>query len=158
MSNQYVQPYVASVNFTFGLYEKFLVLCPENIWEEKFGGWPVALQYYHALSATGMLISSINGKKAENPAPESGGLGDSLDHIPASALAKTYLVNLKKAFQDTIATLTDADLLKINGPVTQKFGRDVTVAETLELMACHMQYHLGACDGALRNSDLTAAF
>lgn len=158
MAKEFVKPYLGQMEFTFELYEKFLVLCPENIWQEKFGGWPVCLQYYHALAATGMLIGSISGHKANNPVPEAGNLGESLQHLPTNAQAKIYLLNLKKAFADTAAGLNDEDLLKKNEPVSVKFDRDVSIAETLELMACHMQYHLGACDGALRNTGLAAAF
>lgn len=150
MAKVYLEQYLGPVDFTFGLFEKFLVLCPEEIWKEEFGGWPVCLQYYHALAATGIMIASIGGVKAENPAPDSGELGESLDNQPDAADARVYLANLKNAFNETVARMDDEDLLKNNGPMTQKFGRNISNAETLEFIAAHMQYHLGACDGALR--------
>lgn len=158
MANDFVKQYEAPIDFTFGLFEKFLVLCPEHIWQEKFGGWPVSLQYYHALAATGMMIASIGGIRAENPNPKASDLGDSLDNLPTTDEARTFLASLKRALDATIEKLTDQDLLKKDEPLSEKFGRDVTVAETLELIACHMQYHLGACDGALRATGLAAAF
>lgn len=158
MATDFLQQYTSIIEFTFKLYEKYLVLCPEDTWDENFGGWPICLQYYHALAGTGGMIASISGIVADNPAPRSSDLGDSLDNPPSAEDAKIYLLNIIKAFDSTKAKLNDEELLKRNDKMSEKLGRDFSNAETLELIACHMQYHLGPCDGALRAKGLPAAF
>lgn len=158
MANDYVKPYINIADFTFGLCEKFLVLCPENIWLEKFGGFPVCDQYYHALIAAASMVSSISGKPIDNPVPDAGNLSIESEKQPTTEEAKNYLLNIIKAFKNTTASLSNEDLPKKNIPMSEKLGRDISVAETLGFISCHTQYHLGACDGALRATGLAAAF
>ena len=51
MSNQTAKALSTSFGISFSLLKQFIKVCPKNIWEENFGGWPIWQQVYHALNA-----------------------------------------------------------------------------------------------------------
>lgn len=158
MGNEYVKGCASAMEFAISLCEKFLILCPPKVWEEKFGGFLVCNQFYHSLAATGHMITSVSGKPVADPVPDAMQLTNESHPTPTMENAKTMLLNVKEAFADMIANLDDADLLKKNEPISKRRGRTVTVGETIALMACHTLYHLGSCDAALRDDGLEGAF
>lgn len=157
MANQFVKPYIETLEFAFGLYRRFLAVCGSDAWNEKFGGWPIGQQYYHALATSGQIFASITGEEVANPLPEAGNL-ERQEKAPDKEKAAQLLENLQLAAVKILHTLTNEDLPKKNEPLSQKFGRDITVAGTLELIACHIMYHLGACDADLRQRGEEPAF
>lgn len=146
------------LQFAFGHYEKFLAICPDDAWKEKAGGWPLAQQYYHGLMATAMLIASISGKPVDNPAPEAGKLDEQLNNLPTKDQTSLFLANIRQAALLMFATMTDELLLRKNEFVSQRFGRELSNADVLELIPCHLLYHLGSCDAALRDRNLPGAW
>lgn len=158
MPANFVQCYKEGFFFAFEHYEKFLGLCPDEYWKEKAGGWILAQQYYHGLMATNMLVGSLGFGSAQNPNPEAGQLLEKPDVTPTKEQAAEFLANIKIAAASACAKLDDEMLLKKNDVVSQKFGRDVTNAVVLELMANHLLYHLGCCDAELRDRNLPGSW
>lgn len=159
MANPFTQDYKSVLDFNFMLYDKFLKICPENIWHMTFGGWPVSRQFYHSLEALSMLTASIvKDTQIANPAPHMGDLGRQFEEQPSKEQAQEFLNSLKQALDALVGSLNDETLLIKNELLSQRTGRPMTVATTLEMMACHMQYHLGACDAALRQNGLEGTY
>lgn len=158
MAKEYVAGYRAIWEFSFSHVEKFVDICPDDIWARKFGGWPVGEQYFHALTATGMLIASITHKPVANPAPQFGALEKGSDACPDKDVAKAFLMNVMEAGRAMFDALTDADLLKKNEGVSEKFGRSVSNAEVIGLMGGHALYHLGSCDAAMREEGVAGSW
>lgn len=158
MANSFVKNYQGQMAFAIGLYKKYLEICPQDVWREKFGGWPVAQQIYHALAATVMFMASITGKMPENPAPTLGDLNNRAETPAPREQAARLLANIETALEEMFADLSDEDLLKKNDQASQMLGRDTSNAAVIELMTCHLQYHLGSCDAALRQRGLEGAF
>lgn len=158
MSQEYVKCYQDSMLFAFGHYEKFLEICSDEAWKEKTGGWSLAQQFYHGLVATDMLLSSITGTTVPNPNPEAGQILAKPDVLPTREQAAEFFGNIKIAAQSMFDNLQDETLLEKNEDVSKKFGREITNAVVLELIPCHLLYHLGSCDAALRNRNLPGAW
>ena len=66
MPNQTVTALSASFGISFSLLKQFIKICPKNIWEENFGGWPIWQQVYHALDAVNFFVLG-SGLPASNP-------------------------------------------------------------------------------------------
>lgn len=158
MKNDYVAGYGFTMDRVFDLFKKFLSICNEDVWREKFGGWPVAEQFYHAVDSTAFFCETISGKKPVNPCPEAGHLEKPSGKIASKEQAGQYLADVQKCVENIIAACQNEDLLKKNDQLSKLFGSDVNNGTILELMCGHMLYHLGSCDAALRNRGLEGAF
>lgn len=158
MATQFVLEMKSSLDFALSLSEKFLSICPENIWKKQFGGWPVAQQFYHGVQVVGVFGSMVCGESFADPCPEAGQLAQKGGPQASLAQARELLDNAK-ALADKMATsLQDADLLAKNEGASQMMGRDTTNGAVVQLMASHLLYHLGSCDAALREEGLEGAF
>lgn len=157
MANQYVKQYQNVMEFTLALYDKYVEICPEEIWNEKFGGWPICQQCYHALWASGMMMASINGRQVvepESPFP----LNASNKTMPSKQDVKGMIAGIKSAYSQLLGELENEALLQPDEPLASKLGRPVTNGEALELIVAHLQYHLGSCDAALREKNLEGSW
>ncbi|MGI6656570.1 MAG: DinB family protein [Desulfobulbus sp.] len=159
MANTFVADLQSGCDFAFALAEKFLSICPDEIWNTIFGGWPVAHQFYHGLSTVPFFVGDLVKELPDNPCPESGNLTTrEPGALPAKAQAAAYLADLKATMQALFAGLSDADLNKKNATVSSALGKDMTNGAVLGLLASHLLYHLGSCDAALREQGLEGAF
>lgn len=158
MNDQFAKVYQKGVNFAIERYEKFLAICSDDAWKEKAGGWTLAQQYYHGLVATNALLSSVSGELIENPDPEAGMLEDKPNVMPDKSAAALFLANIKLGLAALFEKIDDATLLQKNEKISKKFGSEVSNAFVLELIPCHLLYHLGSCDAALRNRNLPGSW
>ncbi|MDE5833166.1 MAG: hypothetical protein K2H64_09365, partial [Desulfovibrio sp.] len=108
--------------------------------------------------ATNMLLSTLGAAPAENPEPGAGQLESHPDATPDKSAAALFLANVKLSAAALFEKMDDAFLLLKNEKISQKFGRDVSNAFVLELIPCHLLYHLGSCDAALRNRNLPGSW
>ena len=151
----------ASVAHAFGLMDEFLKLCPEDIWAQRFGGWPIWRQFFHSCSAADFFLRPENA--AETPSSfgtDAGNLGvkDSDAPTPGKDKMLEYLEAVQKRVNDYLAGLDDAALGQINKVLSARMGRECTYAATIALLVGHTMYHLGSCDAALRESGRPGVF
>ena len=59
MSRDIVTAVQAPFLNAFALLERYIDVCPEEIWREKNGGWPVWQQIYHALTALDFFVGQV---------------------------------------------------------------------------------------------------
>lgn len=158
MSDQFVNIFSAGNGRALALYEKFLAICPADLWTKKAGGWPLCQQYYHGLNATAHMAGAITGDMIADPCPGAGDLLKDTGVLPTKEQAAQYLQNIRQTLAQLYEKLNDAALLEKNAPLSKMLGADITNAGVLELMAMHMLYHLGSCDAALRDAGQEGAF
>lgn len=158
MSNQFVLPYKEGLDRTLALYEKFLRICPEEVWNEKFGGWYVSQQLYHAIGASSTFAATFTGEPITGYQQEAGQLTRGNEITPTMQQAQQLLEAVNLALQKTFEILKDDDLLKLNPRACKGMGREITNARVLGLLDGHMLYHLGTCDAALRQRGMEGAF
>lgn len=158
MPDAFVNIFRAGNDRAFALYEKFLAICSDDLWNKKAGGWPLCNQYYHGLDATAHMIAAISGAMIADPCPGAGDLLKNEGVKPSKGQAAQYLQNIRQALASVYEKMTDAELLENNAPLSKMLGSDIANAGVLELMAMHMLYHLGSCDAALRDAGQEGAF
>lgn len=155
----FVHEHVSGLNFAFLLYGKFLDICPDEVWQEKFGGWAVGRQLYHGLSAGAHFLGSLGGAGAvADPCPACGDLSLADGPVPTRADTQALMRDIQAAVEKLAGELDDAQLLAKNEAASRMLGRETSNGAVLGLMASHMLYHLGACDAALRQRGLQGAF
>lgn len=158
MGAEYVKIFYGGLERAFGLYEKFLAICPDDLWNLKAGGWPLSNQFYHGLNVSAKMLNALDGTNVTDPCPGGGELLRADAKLPTKADAAKYLQNIKQALVISQDRMTDAFLLENNTIISKMIGADIGNGGVLELMATHMLYHLGSCDAALRNAGREGAF
>ena len=155
MANPIKDSLAVNVAHAFGLMDEFLKLCPEDIWAQRFGGWPIWRHFLHSLTAVDFFLRAENA--AETPSPFGADAGnlrvkDSSAATPNKEKMLEYMGTAHKWVNDYLASLDDAALGQINKGLSGRKGREYTHASTIALLVGHILYHLGSCDAALRES------
>ena len=148
-----------NIMHAFGLVNEFIKVCPENIWEKKFGRWPVWQQLFHPFASIDFFLRSDTAEP--EPALFEPGVAELKDismKAPAKALVKEYVEKAQARVLQYTAGLDDAALAEKHEGLSARFGRDMTHAATLTLLASHTMYHFGSCDAALRDGGLPGVF
>lgn len=159
MSNSIVMAAQGPFQNAYGLVTKFIEVCPEEIWNEKNGGWPVWQQVVHNLSAFCFLTDKPGDEPIPTPCePEVARLLVQGTTPATKAEVTAYAEKCKARADAYIAGLTDADLTAINEPLTARIGFPMPHAAVLGMLASHTLYHLGSCDAALRDHCIPGVF
>ena len=161
MSQVIVNALKPQVDNAFGLLIKFIEACPDNIWAEKSGGWPLWQQFYHAITAVDLFVEAPGEAPAELlTSPEIAQLATVAE--PAALLSrdkvKAACVRAKGLADKYLSALQDEALPQRNETPFRKIKFDLTHAGTVALLASHALYHLGTGDAALRNHNLKGVF
>ncbi len=148
-----------NLQFTFSLVDKFLEICPDEIWSKKFGGWPVWQQIYHPFASVDFFLRPPEAP-AEPPLLEEGvaELRVTPPQAPDKRMLSEFIAKSQARVMLYVATLNDATLIRLNEGPSQRMGREMTHAAVLALIGAHTMYHLGACDAALRENGLPGVF
>ena len=164
MSQAIVANQKASFEHAYGLMRQFIEVCPEHIWVENFGGWPVWQQVYHALTST-QLMALREGEKPEPGLypPEVAMLDKIPDKAPEKQEMLGYAARMKARIDGYISAMQDSDLPAVNQILTARMKAHgmrhaFSHSQTLTMLAGHILYHLGACDAALRKHGLKGVF
>lgn len=161
MSHAIVSALKAPIDQSFGMVKQYIEVCPENIWVETSGGWPVWQQMYHLITAVAFFTAGPDDTPAATLVEEK---YCGLQECAPSTIAVTredMQSALAQALQDIdalVAGLDDDDLTERNEGVYQRIGMEMSMAGTLVLLASHTLYHLGSCDAALRNHGIPGVF
>ena len=155
---------VAELEGTYGrawaLMAQFMDVCPEEIWAETNGGWPVWQQVAHTIAVLNFFILE-NDDDTFVPAPAELGvlmLKEQGQQLVSKEAMKAYGAAVVAAVDARVAKLTDADLTRVQARVSKKIGRDLSYGAVMVMLASHTMYHLGSCDAALRDHGLPGVF
>jgi hypothetical protein len=155
MSQDITNSLKGPIDKAFELLSQFIEVCPDGIWKEKAGGWPIWQQVYHSVGAVDFFLGTTGQSLV--PGPVAG-----LKEIGTEALSKDQvrgaLREARTKVDQFVAALADQDLPKRNEPLFANFKYDLTLAATLTGICSHALYHLGSCDAALRNNGLKGVF
>ena len=135
---------------------KFMDVCPDEIWAETNGGWPVWQQVAHTVAVLNFFILE-NDDDIIVPAPTEFGvlmLREQGQQMVSKEAMKAYGAAVKAAVDARVARLTDADLTHIQERVSKKIGRELTYGAIMVMLASHTTYLLGSCEAALRDHGL----
>jgi hypothetical protein len=157
MSKDILNILMSSVNDSLGLISKLIDTCPEEVWNEKAGNWPVWQHIAHVASGTDFFTP---GPDAPVPAPLTSDI-TRLTAVGDIKVEKKVLSDYLKAGREKLSTfaesLSDRDLTQIN-PKCQAIGFDWSLAKTLTVLSGHAIYHLGGADAVLRAKGFPGIF
>ena len=164
MSQSIIAGQRAAFEHAYGLMAHYIEVCPEEVWTEKFGGWPVWQQVYHALGSC-QFWGLQDGETPEQGLypPEVNRLQSTPDAAPSKKAVLEYAARMKAKADAYLDGLRDADLPGINQGLTARMKtlgvpREFSHSHTLAMLSGHIMYHLGACDAALRARGLKGVF
>jgi hypothetical protein len=142
----------------FGVLTKFLAACPEDLWADKVGGWPVWQYFYHVLWINDRFLP---GAAFVSPP----GASDDLALFKVKGESPINKTACEKLWADqkpkTVAyvqSLTDANMLKRNDEVYKIIGLEWNNVFSLFKLHSHAFYHLGTFDAALRGRGLPGIY
>lgn len=159
MSREIIQSQRSNFDFAFSLLERFIDICPDAIWETRFGGWPVWQQAYHALTSIEFFILAPDRQPSAALAPGEVGSLAAVGGAPvARERMKAFAADMKNAADAYLDGLADSSLACKAEGASLRMGRDVTHAMVIILLAGHILYHLGSCDAALREQGRAGVF
>lgn len=161
MLHEIVSALKAPIDQSFGMLNQFIDVCPENIWVETSGGWPIWQQVYHTVTAVGFFAAPANAGPPQTLVDEQ------FCALRAKAPDNIVITReemkkaLAQALQDIealLANLNDSELTTRNEGLYARAKFELTMAGTLSMLAGHTLYHLGSCDAALRNHGIRGVF
>ena len=164
MSQTIIAGQRAAFEHAYGLMMRCIEVCPEDIWAEKFGGWPVWQHMYHALGSCQFWAL----QDGETPEPgmyplEVNRLQSTPDAAPAKKDVLEYAARMKAKADAYLDALRDADLPGLNQGLTARMKalgmpHEFSHSQTLVMLSGHLLYHLGSCDAALRERGMKGVF
>ena len=159
MSNPIVESMKGPVMNTFKLLEKFLEVCPPDLWESVWASWTVWQQYYHTIGIVGLFVPAPGGEIQDPDVPPEVAQLKAVGTVPVSVeKMKAYHAKAVAAMESYFSKLTDATLAEVNEKAKAVVKLDWSHAATLLVVAGHNEYHLGIFDAALRERKLPGVF
>lgn len=159
MANEVLGGLKGSIDMSFKLLGDFIEVCPEDIWAETSGGWPVWQQVYHLLTAVDFFLDAPDAPEAAYLAPgEISSLRVKAENTVGKPEIKVVFTNAVEKTNACLAGLTDASLMEQNKGLQVRAQMEMNMAGTLSMLAAHTLYHLGSCDAALRNHGIPGVF
>ena len=144
----------------WGMMSQFIDVCPDAIWTETNGGWPVWQQVVHAIAVLNFFVLEKDDDTFV-PAPAEFGvlmLKEQGQQVVSKEAMKAYGIAVVAAVDAFVAKLADADLTRIQERVSKKIGRELSYGAVMVMLGSHTMYHLGSCDAALRDHGLPGVF
>lgn len=159
MSKKIVTSEKATFTMSFSLLKKFIDVCPDEIWIENSGGWPVWQQVYHAIGS----IDFFTAGSGQTPhkdllSQEESHLKATSNKVISKAEMKNLAAEMETKAEKHFEFLNDDMLPQKDENLSNALKQDATYIMSLTMMTGHTLYHLGSCDAALRNHGLKGVF
>ncbi|MBU3144943.1 DinB family protein [Clostridium sp. CF012] len=146
---------IAKIQFelSFLMLEKMIEMCPDDLWNEKKGGFVFWQQLLHAFSGINYWLRMNNDKFIEPFADKK--VFPELEHEPESILTKDDLTeykNIVKSISETFFFEKDDEWLGNNSIIYDKIKN----LDVVFMQIRHIQYHVGHCNSILRENNREA--
>ncbi|MDR2504372.1 MAG: hypothetical protein LBD82_08365 [Deltaproteobacteria bacterium] len=160
MSKEAINILSAKFKWSAGFYDKFINVCPDQVWGQAFGRFPVWQNVYHALSCVPFFLAPKDAPQSVAALyPMEVLLFKDLSQAPADKNKMTAYAKEINAFADKYFTsVSDADLGKQHEGLSARIGKPNTQLDAITLTIGHHMYHFGMCDAALRGAGLDGLF
>lgn len=135
-------------DLSYDMLKKMILKCPDDLWNEKNGGFIFFQQLLHAISGVNYWMRAEN-KEFIEPFNDRK-LYPELDNDPEGRLSKAelleYAENIEKLYEDFFENKND-EWLKKNSVILDKISN----MDVIFMIMRHIQYHVGHCDSILRD-------
>ena len=143
----------------FGLLEKQIDVCPDDLWTQKTGGYIFWQQLLHVIACV-ELYALPEGESSKQTAYERGVI--MLSALPKRHMTKTEMRELAAAMKTLAHTFIDgqstATLTSKHARISKALGKELTNQHALMGLVRHACYHLGCCDAALRQHGVPGVY
>ena len=151
--NDTLQMFHTSISKTLTMLMSDIDNCPMELWEKKVGGDFYWQQIYHAFASLHLFLKDDSSQElplSENAADLKGNFtGGTPTKQLVKQVGQMVMRHTERYFEsihpDMLAT-------KLNF-----FDNVVPLSDILMMCCTHLSYHLGLCDGALRDAGAKAA-
>lgn len=146
---------IAKTHFdlSFEMLEKMIQQCPDDLWNEKKGGFVFWQQLLHAFTGINFWLREEN-KKFIEPF-EDKKVYPELDHDPENNLTKEELTEYKNKVKEICdAFFQDKDDHWINS--SSIIYDKIKNLDVIFMQIRHIQYHVGHCNSILRENNVQA--
>ncbi len=152
MSTEIMNGIIGQYKRAAGMFDKFIEICPDNIWAQPSGKFPVWQTVYHAVACVPFFLKGAG--EQESIAYPYGREVLTFQDLTKTPMDKAKLAAFAKeinAWADKyFASINDAMLAKKHEGFSSRVGFESTLAGVLTGLSGHHMYHFGMCDAALR--------
>lgn len=134
------------------MIDRLIAVTPDRLWREKRGGFVYWQQIFHALTGSIFWLRSEPGPFVE-PYPGRG-LHPELDGSPADDLSPAQLADLAAEVRREAETFFSRLGERLLDP--SPLHNPITSLDVLFMQLRHLQYHIGCCNGVLRQEGAEA--
>ena len=151
MYDLFLQSFKRHFDNIYGKLESAIEICPEELWAKKVGGFLFWQQLYHTFAIIDFFILEPGQQPRQNLfEADVYRLLREEKNTPTKAQIQEIAAAMKIAVQSYCDSMTPEKLAARNENRSQRFGREVSNAESLMLLNGHGMYHIGACDAVFR--------
>lgn len=140
-------------DLSFSMLEKMIEMCPEDLWNEKKGGFVFWQQLLHAFTGTNFWLRTENKDFVEPFADRK--VYPELNQDPESNLTKKEISEYKdvvKGIAEAFFDEKDDEWLVSESVVYNKLKN----LDVIFMQIRHLQYHVGHCNSILRENNREA--
>ena len=134
--------------------------CPDELWLQKCGGFPLWQQFFHLFAYIEILaLPRLESPLKENPYPPEGIL---LTQEVLPAMTKKEMHALAERAHGVargfMSGLTTARLTERHERLSERHGKERTLQFAVITLIRHTNYHLGCCEAILRDRGLAGIY
>lgn len=152
-SNNLLKIAKTQFDLSFSMLEKMIEKCPDDLWNEKKGGFVFWQQLLHAFTGINFWLRMSNEKFIEPF--EDKKLYPELEHEPENQLTKGELTEYKNVVKEICKDFfadKDDEWLGSNSIIYNKIKN----LDVIFMQVRHIQYHVGHCNSILRENNREA--
>ncbi|MHB8062710.1 MAG: DinB family protein [Ruminiclostridium sp.] len=152
-SNNLIKIVKTQFDLSFSMLEKMIEKCPDDLWDEKKGGFVFWQQLLHAFNGINFWLRTNNEKFIEPFADKK--VYPELEHEPENQLTKGDLTEYKNVVKEISRLFfdnKDDEWLECNSIIYDK----IKILDVIFMQVRHIQYHVGHCNGILRENNREA--
>jgi hypothetical protein len=159
VSNELTRDLAGQFKWTANFFDRFIASCPQNIWAQPSGRFPVWQIVWHSLYCAPFFLGPETGEPPACPYSLEVLLFKDLGQRPADKAATAAYAGAINAFAESFfASCKDTDLSGPHAGFSARFKAPKTNIQAITTLISHHMYHFGMCDAALRAGGLEGLF
>lgn len=159
MNDPVIECFKGEFNRFFELMKKQIDVCPDELWNEKEGGYVFWQQIFHTAACV-ELYALPEGQPSQQTM-----YGREVVMLSSEAptpMSKNELLDFTEKMQKLAYTFIDgmtvSKMTERNERMSKVTGKDMTKQNALIALVRHTCYHLGCCDTVLRSHGIAGVY
>ena len=145
-SNLFITCFRADFDRFFGMLELQMERCPDGLWAEHVGGWPISQQFFHSLVCNEVYVFPDKEPDWHGHSKEIAMLDRDLDAPISRDAMRKLAATMKRAAHTYMDGLSAVALTEKHQTFSRLMGKDMNHLQALIAMIRHCNYHLGCID------------